>query len=357
VVLDKRSNVWNFYWYENGKQRSKVLGRFKTKASAWRAAKPLRDAVENQKPITAQLIPTVGTIMEQYRTERMPQRTDTNRTYGSWIDVHILPQWGNNPITDLQARPVEQWLESLELAPKSKTHIRGILNSLWNYAMWSEAIPVQPNPISLVRIKDASKRLRQPRSLTVEQFRALCDQLKGPFKIIALVCVCFGLRISEALALRWADVDWLNGVLRIERGIVEQTVGSVKTEQSRKTLSIAPELLDRLKVWKQETQFPNPDDWIFASRLKLGRLPYSYTGVWRELQRASEAAGIGHLGTHSFRHSFRMWIDSAGTPVGVQQKLMRHSDIRTTMNIYGDAATEDMRQAHGKIAQMALQKQ
>jgi integrase len=43
-----------------------------------------------------------------------------------------------------------------------------------------------------------------------------------------------------------------------------------------------------------------------------------------------------------------------GTPVGVQQKLMRHSDIRTTMNIYDDAATLDMREAHGKIVQMAL---
>jgi integrase len=49
------------------------------------------------------------------------------------------------------------------------------------------------------------------------------------------------------------------------------------------------------------------------------------------------------------------WIDAIGTPIGVQQKLMRHSDIRTTMNIYGDAATEDMREAHNKIVTLALQ--
>ncbi len=48
-----------------------------------------------------------------------------------------------------------------------------------------------------------------------------------------------------------------------------------------------------------------------------------------------------------------MWIDAVGTPVGVQQKLMRHADIRTTMNIYGDAASADMREAHGKIVQLA----
>jgi hypothetical protein len=48
-----------------------------------------------------------------------------------------------------------------------------------------------------------------------------------------------------------------------------------------------------------------------------------------------------------------MWINAIGTPIGVQQKLMRHTDIRTTMNIYGDAATEDMREAHSKIVRLA----
>jgi len=156
------------------------------------------------------------------------------------------------------------------------------------------------------------------------------------------------------LALKWSDVDWLNGTLRIERSIVEQNVDEVKTQDSRRTLTVAKELVEVLKVWKQATQFPADGDWLFASPLKIGRLPYSYTGVWRELQRAAEAAGIGRLGTHAFRHTYRTWLDSVGTPVGVQQRLMRHSDIRTTMNQYGDALTDDMRQAHSKVVSLAL---
>jgi integrase len=296
----------------------------------------------------------VSTLAEQYKAEKMPKRKDTRRTYQSWIRVHILPEWGQSPITDLQARPVELWLESLSLAPKSRGHIRGILNSLWNFAMWKQAIPMQVNPISLVTVKGASKRRTQPRSLTVEQFQKLIAELHEPHRTIALVCICFGLRISETLALRWSDVDWLNKRLRVERGIVERNVDDVKTEESRKSLVIADELLERLKVWKQATEFSTDNDWIFASPVKIGRLPYSYTGVWRELGRASEAASLGHMGTHTFRHSYRMWIDAIGTTVGVQQKLMRHSDIRTTMNIYGDAATEDMREAHNKIVGLAL---
>lgn len=358
VVLDKRIKTWNFFYWQDGKRRSKTIGTLKnlpTKTAAWRAAKTLRDAVEQQtavKPHSS--IPTVGVLVEQYQAEKMPKRKDTRRGYQSWIRIHILPKWKESLITDLQARPVETWLDSLDLAPKSRTHIRGILNALWNYAMWRQDIPMQVNPISLVTVKGASKRIRQPRSLTVEQFRLLVSHLREPFGTMALVCVCFGLRISECLALRWSDVDSLNGLLRVERGIVEQTVDDVKTDESRKSLAIADELLERLNVWRQITEFAADDDWIFASPLKLGRLPYSYTGFWRELHRAGEEAGLGHMSTHTFRHSYRMWIDAIGTPVGVQQKLMRHADIRTTMNIYGDAASADMRQAHGKIVQMAL---
>jgi integrase len=69
---------------------------------------------------------------------------------------------------------------------------------------------------------------------------------------------------------------------------------------------------------------------------------------------AAKTAGIGALGTHSLRHSYRSWLDSVGTPWGVQQKLMRHADIRTTMNVYGDAATDEMTEAHSKVVGLAL---
>jgi len=134
-----------------------------------------------------------------------------------------------------------------------------------------------------------------------------------------------------------------------------QKVADVKTEGSAKRFVIATELLERLKSSKQVSQFPGPNDWIFASPLKHGRLPYSYTGVRRELVRAAEAAKIGHLGTHSWRHTYRSWLDAVGTPVTVQQKMMRHADIRTTFNIYGDVVTDEMTTATSKVAAVAFQ--
>ena len=174
---------------------------------------------------------------------------------------------------------------------------------------------------------------------------------------MAVVCASLGFRISECLALRWSDVDWLRAKICIRSGIVNQNVDDVKTVDSGGPVSISNELLQELEFWKGSSEFSGENDWIFASPLKLGRLPYSYTGFWRELDRAGKEAGVGHLGTHSFRHSYRSWLDAVGTSIGVQQKLMRHADIRTTMNVYGDVVTNEMQLANQKVAELALRGQ
>jgi integrase len=194
----------------------------------------------------------------------MPRRYSTRRSYDVWLRLYVLPRWGESPITDLQARPVELWIQSLDLAPRSLTAIRGMLRTLWEFAMWRGDVPTQRNPMELVTIKGASKRTRHPRSLTVAEFQKLVAHLKEPFRTMALVCVCFGLRISEALALKWGDIDWLNSRLSVERGIVRQRVGETKTEYSNRPLAIDAEMLEVLKHWKQTTQFPANEDWIFA---------------------------------------------------------------------------------------------
>ena len=219
------------------------------------------------------------------------------------------------------------------------------LAALWKFAIWRRDVPMQLNPMSQVNIPGSSKRVRQPRSLTADEFQCFRQQLPAPFDLMALLCVCLGLRISEALGLKWSDVDWLNSKVRIERGVVNQVVDVVKTKESEKVLVIDTALLDALKIWKRTTQFPNLEDWIFASPHQLGRLPWSYNQVYRAYRKAF---GTG-LGTHSLRHTLRTWLGSEGVEIGVQRRMMRHTDIRTTMNIYGTVTTPDMVAAHSKI--------
>jgi integrase len=352
VRFDKRRKTWNYLWYEAGKRRSKLIGskqEYPTKAAAWKVVEHL----EIGQPKT-QNGETVRSVTARYEAERMPSRHSTARVYRSFLNNHILPEWGDTRIQDVQPRPVELWLRQLRLSPKSKTHVRSLMHGLVEFSMWAGLLDISRNPISLVQNKGATRRTRKARSLTVEQFHTLLKELHEPFATLALLCICLGLRISEALALRWSDVDWLGSRLSIRRGIVEQVVDDVKTEGSAKTFTLAGELLARLKTWKQLTEFSGAEDWIFASPVKIGRLPYSYTGVWRELVRAAAVARIGHLGTHAFRHSYRSWLDAVGTPVAVQQKMMRHADIRTTFNIYGDVVTDEMTTASSKVAQLAF---
>ena len=287
-------------------------------------------------------------------TTMMPQRNSTRRSYDGWLRNHVIPKWGQCEITDVQARPAELWLESLELTPRSRAAVRGLLRILWDFAMWRGDVPTQRNPMELVTIRGASKRTSKPRSLTVEEFQRFIVHLGEPFHTIALVCVCFGLRISEALALKWGDVDWLNGKLSVERGIVRQRVDDVKTETSHKAITTSQTMLEALKTWKQTSQFSAQGGWIFASPAQLGHLPWAADSVNDAYNKAASAAGIGHVSTHSMRHTYRSWLDAVGTPIAVQQKLMRHADIRTTMNTYGDVVTDEMARAASKVAGLAV---
>ena len=58
------------------------------------------------------------------------------------------------------------------------------------------------------------------------------------------------------------------------------------------------------------------------------------------------------MGTHGLRHTYRSWLDAVGTGIAVQQRLMRHTDIRTTMNVYADVVTDEEGQAHSKVVRM-----
>jgi excisionase family DNA binding protein len=146
-----------------------TLSEYPSKSAARRAAQCI--PLPSPQPQQKQAMTLIG-LVERYRVERMPKRSDTRRAYEVWISNHILPEWGGCEIVTLQPRPVELWLDSLPLAPKSKTHIRGLLRGLWDFAAWSGYVPrEQRNPMELVRVRGATKRTRKPRSLTVEEFQ------------------------------------------------------------------------------------------------------------------------------------------------------------------------------------------
>src|SRR5438445_750411 len=128
--------------------------------------------------------------------------------------------------------------------PKSKVHIRGLIKTLWDYAMWRGDVPTQRNPIELVHVRNASKRLGKPRTMTIEEFHRLSAVLTEPYRTMATVGVCLGLRWSEIVGLQWQDIDGLNGELRLRRAAGKQDEDERKTVHSSQALAHDPPIQD-----------------------------------------------------------------------------------------------------------------
>jgi hypothetical protein len=96
------------------------------------------------------------------------------------------------------------------------------------------------------------------------------------------------------------------------------------------------------------------DDRIFAAPAYVGRLPWSADSLNDAYRKAGKTSGVHNMSTHTMRHTYRSWLDAVGTPIAVQRKLMRHADIRTTMNVYGDVVTDEMSTAQSRVVGFAL---
>jgi integrase len=222
--------------------------------------------------------------------------------------------------------------------------------------LW-ELLDLDRNPVELVRIEGTTKRQREPRVLTIEECRKLLEHVQEePFRTMLLTAMCLGLRCSELLALKWSDLDWENLTLLVQRAVVGGHVDEVKTKYSRMRVPLDPALGELLLNWKLKSEFNKMDDWVFASPFQAGEMPYRPWGVQqRRIKPAALAAGLGAgVGWHTFRHTYRSHLDETGAPLKVQQELMRHASIGTTMNIYGAAMTDTKREANSKVVRMVL---
>lgn len=348
VAFDARVKSWWFRWREGGRRMSERLGSQKelpTKADAERAAFKLRARVNGlAQPVTV----TVRYVAERYMAERMSTRYSTSRASRSRIGKHILPFWGDRSLTEVKPYAVDLWLKNLLLSAKTKSHLKSHLRQLFECAMLWEYLPTGRNPMDLVVIKGATKRARKQRMLTVEEFHSIMTKLTEPHQTMVLLAGCLGLTCSELFALKWADVDWQNLAIYIRRGVVAGREDATKTDAREATVPLDPALAEALLRWRRQTEFVAESDWMFASPASAGEKPYFAWGIQRRFLRP-----LG-IGWHTLRHAYRTWLDATGAPIGVQQKLMRHADIRTTMNIYGDALDQSKREANAKVVKMVM---
>jgi integrase len=349
-------DVWEFRYYETtaeGQRRRRSVivgsvGRYPTRADALREVEPLRLRLNVESRLGGPV--TINALVARYIEQELPERHSTRRSYLAVLNRWIRPRWGEYVLDDLKTVAVEQWLRTLQLAPKSKTHIRSLMHLLYQNARRWEL--VDRNPIELVR--QSSRRLRIPRVLAAEEIRALLAHLPEPYHTMVLVAVCTGLRVSEIIGLQWGDFDWDGQTVLVQRAVVQTRVGDTKTETSTRPLPLDPVLARHLKKLHEQSFYKAFGDWVFAN--PAGRPRWQETILTRQLKPAAVRAGIGKIGWHTFRHTYSTMLRSAGTDIKVQQELLRHANIQTTMNIYTQAVSDQKRAANSKVVEMVLRR-
>jgi integrase len=328
------------------------IEEYPTKSKARTASLSLLLSINRHKPEGAPV--PFGAVIERYLAKELPERNSTASRYRSWLKNYIKPKWAECLVDQIKPLAVEDWLKKLSLAPKSKSHVKNLMHVLFNAAMRWELIPYQLNPMSLVRVKDGSKRKREPTILSVDQFRRILEHVPEPFRTMCIVAMCMGLRISEILGLKWCDVDWDRMQMEIRQSYVYGKPGDVKTLASHKCMPLHPSLAEMLRQHRSTQLSPlNSGDWVFANP-DTGKpfWPNKIQESW--LVPAAEKVGLGRIGWHTFRHSHSSLLHALGVDLKVQQELLRHADIRTTMNIYTHAVPAALRKANSKVVRLVL---
>ena len=369
VEIDKRvtgPDVWIYRWWETTsdgrkKRRGFTVGtveKYRTAAHALKAAEGMRvlinDGIAAREPVLFCGV-LDRFLLEQKQEQEAEQITHgTLASYRSMISQHILPKWGDMYLQDVRPALVQDWLRKLTLSPTYKGHIRSLMYRLFDRAMIWELIGVDRNPMDLVEVKGISKRRKRPRILQVKDAWRILDALAQPHRTIVLIALCFGLRISEILGLRWTDFDFKRSAVLIQRSAVGKRLNKLKTECSQDEVPLERGFILELKKW-QMLCLESEGQWLFPSPA-TGRPLHADSIRADYLVPTGLQLGLGRIGFHSFRHTYRAWLDETGAPVGVQQKLMRHAHISTTMDQYGNASMEAKRKANRPLVQRLLKR-
>jgi integrase len=156
------------------------------------------------------------------------------------------------------------------------------------------------------------------------------DGLKGRDKYLVALAGFAGLRRGEIAGLKWEDVDFKNNTIRLVRQYTNGRLENLKTSESEATVPICPKLTVMLKEWRVQSFSP---EWVFKGKGPLPFAIHSWAGdEWRRIR--VEFNLPDGLRFHDLRHTFASILLAHNAQPGDVQKLLRHTSLRTTMDIY-----------------------
>jgi integrase len=342
------------------------LQDYPTKKAAENAARSFRlNLVDRGSAALVQI--TMKELVDHFSEQEQVDKGEEGRAYStrdrceSVLNCWILPRWGKTAIEQIRTVAVEDWLRSISRAKGTKSKIRNTMGALYNHAIRWEFTDKNPitGPVRGSGVRQSAKRERIPDVLEVDEFQRLQAELLLRERILVWLDMTLGLRRGELAGLRWEDIRFEDLTVMARRSIVDQVVGNVKTEASKRPIPIDPFIAEDLLAWYRTTKYNRPEDYLFATDSpragkKRGKQPVWLSKIMQYyIQPAAKRVGITkRIGWHTFRHTYTTLLHANGEDVKVVQELLRHGSARITMDVYAQALTPAKRQAQGKVVAM-----
>lgn len=296
-----------------------------------RVAGPVRAAVTLGEYLENRWLPAVRDAVSERTWE----------TY-TWHVKRLLPAVGHLPLYGLTAGDLQEALKALEGAPLTRKKIIGTLKTALRRAVAWGLLPADPTE-GLLLPRTPRKKYRV---LNKEEWVRLLEAAKGlkHYPLIRLLAVT-GMRLGEALGLKWADVDFDRGTITVRRSVdvrkrrFKPEGDETKTPASERTIRLDRETLEVLAALKREqirgrVAFLRQEEALVFGD---GTRPVHEVKVRLALKRALKRAGLPDIRPHDLRHTVASLLLDAGIPVTTVADLLGHSTPATTTSLYAHA--------------------
>ena len=359
----------------NGKRKRKYLYGT-TRREVAEKLKTMQHAQASGANLAAERI-TVKQFLERWLSEIVSRRNKPRTVdgYTQIVRQHLIPHLGRYQLDQLRPEHVQAMLNTLAAEGRKYNtvrNIRAVLRRALNQALrWQH---IQRNVATLVDVprykatdnqdSEASAKAEfviQP--LDEQQARALLSAVAGHrLEALYRVALSLGLRRSEVLGLRWADIDFDQALLRVTgalqriRGKLERS--TTKTVASAQPITLPPVLLASLRQHR-ETQSReraeageqwNDHGLVFTTRIGT---PIEPRNLIRHFKTVLKKAALPlTIRFHDLRHSCATLLIAQGVHPRVVMEILRHSQISTTMNTYAHVLPRLQRDATTKIEEL-----
>ena len=342
-----------------------------TKTDAINELRALQVDYERGEPHrSAAMSPTVGEVaadwlghLESRVGHRDARRRYSARTvalYRQRLARHIVPALGQLPVAEVTVADVRRLVDRLGragLAPGTVTSVVNIISGLFRFALKGGL--AERNPVRDLDRDDrpGTARLTEPRYLTAREVGLLLSCMTDVFRPVAAACALGGLRVSEALGLRWRDVDFGSSTLTVSGQLgPDGTRAPAKTRASDATVPLLPALAREFRAHRTRQasrgiRLLHADALVFTTA--RGK-PQSRRNALRAVHAAGDAAGLNGdgrepVGLHDLRHSFVALALAAGLSLAEAAALARHANAGVTAQVYAGLADDGCEAAAAKL--------